>query len=164
MVAKYLSFIVFIIFVRTIVPTPIVDLQSVQRNFSKAILQAINYVNKTTDDGWDDCDANCQFQRKLRQALLESSKQEDGTFTESKSYFWENRSHGWEEAQCEENEIYLYVVVFITRRFLGNYKLYETFILNLITNGNSIILLLLSNYRKRWGQFPFRNEAISLKI
>ena len=87
MIAKYLSLIVFIIIVRTIVSTPIVNLQSVQRNFSKAILHAINYVNKTTDDGWDECDANCQFQRKLRQALLESSKQEDGTFTESKSYF-----------------------------------------------------------------------------
>ena len=142
MIAKYLSLIVFIIIVRTIASTPIVNLQSVQRNFSKAILQTINYVNKTTDDGWDDCDANCQFQRKLRQALLESSKQEDGTFTESKSYFWENRSHGWEEAQCEENEIYVYVVLFITRRFLGNYKLYESFILNLITNGNSIIFQL----------------------
>ena len=87
MVAKYLSFIVFIIFVRTIVPTPIVNLQSVQRNFSKAILQTINYVNKTTDNGWDDCDANCQFQEKLREAILERRKQEDGTFTENKSYF-----------------------------------------------------------------------------
>ena len=164
MIAKYLSLIVFIIIVRTIVSTPIVNLQSVQRNFSKAILQTINYVNKTTDNGWDDCDANCQFQEKLREAILERRKQEDGTFTENKSYFWENGSHGWEEAQCEENEIYLYVGLFTTRRFLGNYKLYESFILNLIINVNSIILFLLSNYRKRWGQFPFKKEAIFLKI
>ena len=83
MVAKYLSFIALILFVRTIVSIPIINLQNVERNFSKSILQTINYVNKTTDDGWDECDANCQFQRKLRQVLLESSKQEDGTFTES---------------------------------------------------------------------------------
>ena len=136
MISKYLSFLAFILFIRTIASTPIVNLQSVERNFSKAILQTINYVNKTTDDGWDECDTNCQFQRNLRQVLLESNKKEDGTFTESKSYFWENRSNGWEEAQCEENEIYLYVRLFITRRFLGNYKLYESFILNLITNVN----------------------------
>ena len=136
MISKYLPFLAFILFIRTIASTPIVNLQSVERNFSKAILQTINYVNKTTDDGWDECDANCQFQRNLRQALLESNKKEDGTFTESKSYFWENRSNGWEEAQYEENEIYLYVRLFITRIFLGNYKLYESFILNLITNVN----------------------------
>ena len=87
MIAKYLSFIAFSLLVRTIVSTPIVNLQSVQRNFSKAILQTINYVNKTTDNGWDDCDANCQFQEKLREAILERRKQEDGTFTENKSYF-----------------------------------------------------------------------------
>ena len=87
MIAKYLSFIAFILFFRTIVSTPIANLQNVERSFSKSILQAINYVNKTTDDGWDECDANCQFQRKLRQVLLESSKQEDGTFTESNRYF-----------------------------------------------------------------------------
>ena len=87
MISKYLSFLAFIVFIRTIASTPIVNLQSVERNFSKAILQTINYVNKTTDDGWDECDANCQFQRNLRQALLESNKKEDGTFTESKSYF-----------------------------------------------------------------------------
>ena len=86
MIAKYLSFIAFSLLVRTIVSTPIVNLQSVQRNFSKAILQTINYVNKTTDNGWDDCDANCQFQEKLREAILERRKQEDGTFTENKSY------------------------------------------------------------------------------
>ena len=136
MISKYLPFLAFILFIRTIASTPIVNLQSVERNFSKAILQTINYVNKTTDGGWDECDANCQFQRNLRQVLLESSKKEDGTFTESKSYFWENRSNGWEEAQYEENEIYLYVRLFITRIFLGNYKLYESFILNLITNVN----------------------------
>ena len=82
MVAKYLSFIAFILFVRTIVSTPIVNLQNVERTFSKSILQTINYVNETTDDGWDECDANCKFQRKLRQVLLKSSKQEDETFTE----------------------------------------------------------------------------------
>ena len=87
MISKYLSFLAFILFIRTIASTPIVNLQSVERNFSKAILQTINYVNKTTDDGWDECDANCQFQRNLRQVLLESNKKEDGTFTESKSYF-----------------------------------------------------------------------------
>ena len=87
MIAKYLSFIAFSLLVRTIVSTPIVNLQSVQRNFSKAILQTINYVNKTTDNGWDDCDANCQFQEKLREAILERRKQEGGTFTENKSYF-----------------------------------------------------------------------------
>ena len=103
MIAKYLSFIGFILIFRTIVSTPIVNLQIVERNFSKAILQTINYVNKTTGNGWGECDANCQFQRKLRQALLESSEQEDGTFTESKSYIWENRSNGCEETQCEEN-------------------------------------------------------------
>ena len=75
MIAKYLSFIVFRLLVRTIVSTPIVHLQSVQRNFSKAILQTINYVNKTSDSGWD-CDAICQFQKKLTEALIESSKQE----------------------------------------------------------------------------------------
>ena len=37
--------------------------------------------------GWDDCDANFQFQEKLREAILERRKQEDGTFTENKSYF-----------------------------------------------------------------------------
>ena len=83
MVAKYLSFIAFILFVRTIVSTPIVNLQNVERSFSKAILQTINYVNKTTNDGRDECDANCKFQRKLRQVLLESRKQEDGTSSES---------------------------------------------------------------------------------
>ena len=87
MISKYLSFLAFILFIRTIASTPIVNLQSVERNFSKAILQTINYVNKTTDDGWDECDTNCQFQRNLRQVLLESNKKEDGTFTESKSYF-----------------------------------------------------------------------------
>ena len=162
MIAKYLSFIVFSLLVRTIVSTPIVNLQSVERNFSKAILQTRKYVYKTTDNGWD-CGATCQFQEYLRERLSESSKQE-WTFTKSKSYFWENGSHGWEEAQCEENEIYLYVGLFTTRRFLGNYKLYESFILNLIINENSIILFLLSNYRKRSGQFTFKKEAISLKI
>ena len=87
MIAKYLSFIGFVLIFRTIVSKPIVNLQIVERNFSKAILQTINYVNKTIDDGWGKCDANCQFQRKLRQVLLERSEQEDGTFTESKSYF-----------------------------------------------------------------------------
>ena len=83
MVAKYLSFIALILFVRTIVSMPIINSQNVERNFSKSILQTINYENKTTDDGWDECDANCQFQRILRQVLLESSKREDETFTES---------------------------------------------------------------------------------
>ena len=87
MISKYLSFITSILFITTIASTPIANLQSVERNFPKAILKAISYVNKTTDDGWEECDAICQFQKKLRQVLLENFKKEDGTFTERKSYF-----------------------------------------------------------------------------
>ena len=87
MVAKHLSFIALILFVRTIVSTPIVNLQRVKRNFSESILQAINYVNKTTVDGRDECDETCKIQRQLRKLLSEKIKQEDGTFTETKSYF-----------------------------------------------------------------------------
>ena len=87
MISKYLSFIAFILFITTIASTPIANLQSVERNFPKAIPKAISYVNKTTDDGWEECDAICQFQKKLRQVLLENFKKEDGTFTERKSYF-----------------------------------------------------------------------------
>ena len=90
MLAKYLSFITLILLFRAIVSTPIVNLQSMTKNLSKAILETIIYVNKTTANGWDHCDKDCQLQKKLRQRLSKISEQEDRKFNESKSYSLEN--------------------------------------------------------------------------
>ena len=86
MVAKYLSFITLILLFRAIVSTPMVNLQSMTKKLSKSILETINYVNKTTANGWDHCDKVCQLQERLRQRLSKSSEQEDRKFTESKSH------------------------------------------------------------------------------
>ena len=86
MVAKHLSFIVLILFVRTIVSAPTVNLQRVKRNFSESTLQAINYVNKTTVHVPHGCDKTCVYIRELRR-LLKNKKHEGSTFTETKSYF-----------------------------------------------------------------------------
>ena len=59
----------FILFVRTVVFTPIVKGQSVEKNFLKSTPQTTTYVNKTTASGINGCDPTCQFQRKLRQLL-----------------------------------------------------------------------------------------------
>ena len=107
MVAKYLSFITLILLFRAIVSTPIVNLQSMTKNLSKAILETIIYVNKTTANGWDHREKDCQLQKKLRQRLSKISEQEDRKFNESKSHSLENWRNGWEKAQDEKNEIYL---------------------------------------------------------
>ena len=65
MVAKYLSFIAFILFVRTVVFTPIVKGQSVKKNFSKSTPQTTTYANKTTASGINGCDPTCKLQRRL---------------------------------------------------------------------------------------------------
>ena len=76
MVAKHLSFIVLILFVRTIVSAPTVNLQRVKRNFSESTLQAINDVNKSTVHVLDKCDKTCVRIKKLRRLLIE--KQHEG--------------------------------------------------------------------------------------
>ena len=93
MVAKYLSFIAFILFVGTVVFTPVVKGQSVEKSFSKSTPRTTTYINKTTANGRDDCDAICQFQRKLREVLL--------SMRQTINYVNKTTDDGWDD--CDAN-------------------------------------------------------------
>ena len=56
---------------------PVDDLKKMEAKFSKSISDSISYVEKSSNDTWDDCDKVCQDRIVLLNLLEEIAKVKD---------------------------------------------------------------------------------------
>ena len=56
---------------------PVDDLKKTEAKFSKSISDSISYVEKSSNDTWDDCDKVCQDRIVLLNLLEEIAKVKD---------------------------------------------------------------------------------------
>ena len=77
MVVVKIVFLLVLLLNQIIEGKPVGDLKKMEANFSKSISDSISYVEKSSNETWNDCDKECQDKIVLLNLLEEIAKVKD---------------------------------------------------------------------------------------